>query len=117
MGRVVMGIVGAVLAAGCMSSDPPAGSPEALRRAQSMVPADTRLAGLYAQSCKQCHTLADSGAPLTGDRTAWLPRWAKGVPTLLQSTVNGLGGMPAGGQCFGCSAADYEALIHFMADR
>jgi cytochrome c5 len=80
-----------------------------------MTPSDARLAGLYGQSCKQCHTLADSGAPLAGDRKAWEPRWAKGMPALLHSTVGGLGGMPAGGQCFACSTGDLEALIRFMA--
>ncbi len=82
-----------------------------------MTPADPRLAGLYGQSCKACHTAADSGAPLAGDAAAWEPRWAKGLPALLKSTVGGIGGMPPGGQCFGCTAADYEALIRFMADH
>ncbi len=50
-----------------------------------------------------------------GDHAAWEPRWAKGVPALLKSTVGGLGGMPAGGQCFACSQADYEGLIRFLA--
>jgi cytochrome c5 len=36
---------------------------------------------------------------------------------LLKSTVGGLGGLPPGGQCFACSAGDYEALIRFMADH
>ncbi len=106
----------ALLAAACSSS--PSRDPAAvLRHAQSMTPADPRLAGLYGQSCKACHTAADSGAPLAGDGAAWEPRWAKGLPALLKSTVGGIGGMPPGGQCFGCTAADYEALIRFMADH
>ena len=69
------------------------------------------------QSCKQCHTLADAGAPLSGDRAAWDARWAKGLPVLLKSTVGGHAGMPPGGQCFACSQVDFEALIRFMAGR
>jgi cytochrome c5 len=54
---------------------------------------------------------------LTGDRSQWDARWTKGLPALVQSTVTGLNGMPPGGQCFACSAADYEALIQFLAGR
>lgn len=111
-------VAAAVLVAGCQSASvPPAVSGDALARAQSMTPSDAKLAALYAQSCKACHTLPDTGAPLAGDRTAWDPRWAKGLPALLQSTVSGLNGMPAGGQCFACKPADYEALITFLAGR
>jgi len=102
--------------AGCSQADQ-AGPGQVLEHAQAMTPADPRLAGLYAQSCKACHTVLDSGAPLAGDRVAWTVRWEKGLPTLLQSTVGGLGGMPPGGQCFACGPAEYEALIRFMADR
>jgi len=116
MGRLAIGIVLAVLAAGCQSSAPVSRA-DLLAQAQRMTPADPKVAGLYGQSCKQCHTLADSGAPLTGDRAGWEPRWAKGLPTLVKSTVSGLGGMPPGGQCFSCTQGDYEALIKFMAGR
>jgi cytochrome c5 len=114
---VIVGLVGTLGLAGCSQSPPPAGRGDALTRALAMTPADARLAGLYAQSCKACHTAPDSGAPLAGDHDAWAPRWAKGLPALVQSSVGGLGGMPAGGQCFACQPADYEALIRFMADR
>ena len=49
------------------------------------------------------------------DRAAWAPRWAKGEQMLLDHTISGFNGMPAGGQCFSCSADDYRALIRFMA--
>jgi cytochrome c5 len=112
---IVSVLFAAGLAAGCQRSEAPESRADALARAQSMTPADPRLAGLYAQSCKACHTAADSGAPLAGDRAAWEPRWAKGLPALLQGTVGGLNGMPAGGQCFACTQADYEGLIRFLA--
>lgn len=80
-------------------------------------PADARLAALYDGSCRACHTRADSGAPLSGDHTAWDARWARGPDALLQSAVAGVRGMPAGGQCARCTAADYRALIAFMADQ
>ncbi len=88
---------------------------EIIARAPMLAPSDARLAGLYAQSCQACHAHADAGAPLVGDAAAWKPRLAKGMPTLLQNVVGGVGGMPAGGQCFACTAGDYEALITFMS--
>ena len=58
-----------------------------------------------------------TGAPLVQDRTQWDARWDKGLPALVSSTLAGLNGMPPGGQCFSCTAKDYEALISFMAGR
>ena len=59
--------------------------------------------------------MATSGAPLTGDRDAWQARLKKGLPALVGNAIGGLNGMPAGGQCVRCTAADYAALIRFMA--
>lgn len=95
----------------------PAAQPLTPEQSAALSPDDARLAGLYRQSCKSCHTVRDTGAPLTGDRTLWDPRWAKGESALVQSAVSGLGGMPAGGQCFSCSPQDYADLIRFMAGR
>jgi cytochrome c5 len=87
----------------------------ALTQAATIAPANEHLATLYQQSCKACHAIENSGAPLVGDRSQWDPRWNKGMPALMQSVVAGFNGMPAGGQCFACTAADYEALIKFLA--
>jgi cytochrome c5 len=86
-------------------------------RAIAAAPADARLAGLYVGACRICHTNPDSGAPMTLDRAAWDTRWSKGEVTLIGHTVSGFNGMPAGGQCFACTADDYRALIAFMAGR
>lgn len=100
----------------CSSGEAP---PVALTAEQSaaLSPRDARLAKLYAGSCKGCHTIKDSQAPLTGDRTLWDPRWAQGEAALLTSAIQGKKGMPAGGQCFECSPDDLKALITFMAGR
>ena len=105
-----------LLLAACGSDEPPS-VPLTPEQSAALTPADARLAGLYEQSCKSCHTVKDTGAPLTGDRTQWDPRWAKGMPALVKSAVGGLNGMPAGGQCFTCTPEDHEALIRFMAGR
>lgn len=78
-------------------------------------PADPRLAEIYGTSCLACHTMADSGAPMTGDVEQWKPRLNKGMPTLVKHVVEGVNGMPAGGQCFACTPEDYTALILFMS--
>lgn len=113
--RILLAMCSALVLAACQG-EPPAKSltPE---ESAALKPSNARLADLYEQSCKSCHTVADTGAPLTGDRSQWDVRWKKGEAELLRSTVGGLGGMPAGGQCFACSADDYRALIAFMAGR
>jgi cytochrome c5 len=88
-----------------------------LQRAQGAQPADPRLATLYQQSCRSCHAVENSGAPLARDTDGWAERWSRGLASLQQSVITGKNGMPAGGQCFACSAADYEALIRFLAGR
>ena len=93
---------------------PKAGPPADLA---TLAPADPRLAQLYADSCKACHTVADSGAPLVHDHDAWDPRWQKGLPTLVTHAITGFQAMPAGGQCSACTREDYEKLIRFMADE
>ena len=82
---------------------------------RQLVPADEELAAIYQRSCRSCHTIAATGAPLTGDRAAWEPRMARGMPAMVDSVVNGFGGMPPLGMCMDCSAEQFEALILFMA--
>ncbi len=108
-------ILAALALAACQSEPPP--KPLTPQQSAALRPTDLRLARIYQQSCKSCHTVQDTGAPLTGDRTAWDPRWTKGEAELLKNAVSGLRGMPAGGQCFSCTAHDYGALIRFMAAR
>ena len=114
-------VAGAALAAllsGCArESDATTPSAHAVEQAAAATPADPRIADLYRQSCRACHTVAGSEAPLTGDRQAWDPRWDKGADALRSSTIRGLNGMPAGGQCFACTPQDYDALIRFMAGK
>lgn len=94
-------------------------APRTLSEAESaaLAPADPRLAELYEASCKVCHTVRDSQAPLTGDRTQWDARWRQGEEALLRIAIAGKNGMPAGGQCFSCSPDDLRALTRFMAGR
>lgn len=81
------------------------------------VPADPKLAKLFEQTCKSCHGTGAGGAPLAGDRAAWAPRVAQGMPALLEHTLNGFKGMPPLGSCSDCSQQEFEALIRFMSGQ
>jgi len=109
----------ALALAGCSQppqpAEPSATAPTAAAPAKAAEPTDPRLAQLYDSSCRACHGQAGTGAPRTGDQAAWAPRWAKGLPALMDSVVKGRNGMPAGGQCFSCTPRDFEALIRFMS--
>ena len=111
--RAPLALSGALLLAACQSQ-PPA-QPLTPEQSAALRPADAHIAGIYEQSCKSCHTVRDTGAPLSGDRTQWDMRWARGEAALLKATIAGSGGMPAGGQCFACTADEYRPPIRFMA--
>jgi cytochrome c5 len=111
MRTTLIALCAALVLTGCGKSKP---TPEELA---ALKPADAALASLYEHSCKACHAVPDSGAPLAHDRDAWDARWRKGLPTLTEHAITGFQAMPAGGQCSACSREDYEKLIRFMADR
>ncbi|NWE18163.1 cytochrome c5 family protein [Pseudomonas sp. P7548] len=94
--------------------DKPKPRPESASAATAM-PADPALAQVYDTSCKLCHANPASGAPLTGDRSAWSPRVAQGADTLLDHSINGYNGMPPMGLCMQCSEEQFLALISFMS--
>lgn len=112
----LLSFIPVVMLAACGQAEPPP-TPLTEQQSAALAPRDPRLAQLYAGSCKACHTVKDSLAPLTGDHTLWDARWAQGEEVLLASAIQGKGGMPAGGQCFECSPEDLKALIRFMAGR
>jgi cytochrome c5 len=63
------------------------------------LPADG--AETYKQVCATCHTAGIAGAPKSGDRAAWAPRIAQGMPKLYDHAILGFQGpggvMPAKG--------------------
>ena len=90
-------------------------SAAAEQHSRSLAPADTALKDIYDRSCRNCHTIAATGAPLTGDAAGWAPRMEKGMDTLLNNVIDGFGGMPPFGMCMDCDVEQFEALIVFMA--
>lgn len=56
---------------------------------------------LFEQTCSACHGPGIAGAPKAGDKAAWAPHLAKGLPTLYAHALHGFHGskgvMPAKG--------------------
>lgn len=92
-----------------------ASSAEAAAAATPTVAASPATLKLYEQTCRNCHAVAASGAPQTGDLKAWAPRVAQGREILLDHSINGYKGMPPMGTCTQCTEADFVALIEYMS--
>ena len=110
----IVGLVVMIALAGCQDS-PSVASPRIEAESLKRVPQDSEIAAIYQRSCRSCHTVAATGAPLTGDMSAWAPRMEKGMSVMVNSVINGFGGMPPFGLCMDCNAQQFEALIRFMA--
>ena len=68
---------------------------------------------LFKSVCIACHGTGVAGAPKFGDKAAWAPRIAQGMPTLYNAALHGLNAMPPKG---GSSApdADVKAAVDYM---
>jgi cytochrome c5 len=104
------------VAAAAPAAAPVAAAPVAVAAA---APAAAPAAGsangeaVYKQACVACHAAGVAGAPKVGDKAAWAPRLAQGVPALYNSAIKGKGAMPPKG---GSPApdADIKAAVDFM---
>ena len=88
---------------------------EKIQVAQTLAPIDAQINDIYQRSCKSCHTLEETGAPLVGDQHEWSIRLDKGKDELIANVINGFGGMPPFGMCMECSPEQFEKLVAFMA--
>lgn len=73
---------------------------------------------LFEQTCSACHGAGIAGAPKAGDKAAWAPHVAKGLPTLYQHALNGFTGtkgtMPAKGGRSDAPDALVEQAVNYM---
>lgn len=69
---------------------------------------------LVQAQCSKCHQDGLNGAPKIGDRAAWTPRLAKGLPAVLRNAVHGHGGMPARGGLAEATDAEIQGAIVYM---
>ncbi len=72
---------------------------------------------VYDQCGFACHMTGVGDAPLFGDVAAWEPRIAKGMDTLMASTLNGLGTMPPKGTCMNCSDDELSEAVTYMIEQ
>ena len=116
---VFVALSAALLLASCgrpQTAQPPPPTAAEIDYASRAEPQPAALAALFDRSCKNCHGLGNSGAPLVGRISAWGPRIAaRGADGLLASVKKGRNAMPPGGLCPDCSDDDYRRIIAFMS--
>ena len=73
---------------------------------------------LFEQTCSACHGAGIAGAPKAGDKAAWAPRIAKGLPTLYDHALHGFTGstgtMPAKGGRTDVPDPMVEQAVNYM---
>ena len=73
---------------------------------------------LFEQTCSACHGAGVAGAPKAGDKAAWAPHIAKGLPTLYDHALHGFTGstgtMPAKGGRTDAPDPLVEQAVNYM---
>ena len=99
---------------------PPAAPPPA---APSAAPAATATASaapagegksVYDTTCHVCHGTGLAGSPKFGDKAAWAPRIATGMPALYNAALHGLNAMPPKGGNTALTDAQVKAAVDYM---
>jgi cytochrome c5 len=75
---------------------------------------------IYDAFCSACHANPPDimlQAPRISESQVWRGLLSQGKSKLLQSTIQGLGAMPARGGCFECSDAQLQAAIDYMLEN
>ncbi|MCE3270634.1 MAG: putative Cytochrome c [Ramlibacter sp.] len=102
-------------AAAPVAAAAPAAAPAAVAAAAPVTVAAAAGNGeaVYKQACVVCHGAGVAGAPKLGDKAAWGPRLAQGLPALHAAALKGKGAMPPKG---GSPApdADIKAAVDYM---
>jgi cytochrome c5 len=69
---------------------------------------------VYDQTCHVCHATGVAGSPKFGDKAAWAPRIATGMPALYNAALHGLNAMPPKGGNASLSDAQVKAAVDYM---
>ena len=86
-------------------------------QAQAAGGADISGQEVYTKACVSCHKAGIAGAPVTGDKEAWVPLIDKGMDQLSQNAINGIGKMPAKGGNASLSDAEVRAAVEYMVEQ
>jgi cytochrome c5 len=100
-----------------VAAAPAAQAPTAAAAPQVAAAAGNAGEALYKQSCAVCHVAGIAGAPKAGDKAAWAPRIAQGVPVLVASVIKGKNAMPPRGGAATASDADIRAAVEYMVSQ
>lgn len=98
-------------------------SPPATAQSGAAPPANTAAAAkpdgaqVYQAVCSMCHAPGLAGAPKYGDKAAWKPRIAQGLPTLHDHAVKGIRTMPPKGGSATLSDAEVGAAVDYMVNH
>jgi len=69
---------------------------------------------VYDQTCHVCHATGVAGAPKFGDKAAWAPRIATGMPALYNAALHGLNAMPPKGGNTTLTDAQVKAAVDYL---
>ena len=69
---------------------------------------------VYDQTCHVCHGTGLAGSPKFGDKAAWAPRIATGMPALYNAALHGLNAMPPKGGNTALGDAQVKAAVDYM---
>jgi cytochrome c5 len=69
---------------------------------------------VYDTTCHVCHGTGLAGSPKFGDKAAWAPRIATGMPALYNAALHGLNAMPPKGGNTALSDAQVKAAVDYM---
>jgi cytochrome c5 len=72
---------------------------------------------VFSSVCTSCHTAGVAGAPKIGDKAAWGPRMAEGLPAMFNIALHGKGAMPPKGGNPALSDYEVERAVVFMANK
>ncbi len=72
---------------------------------------------VFQNSCNACHGTGLLNAPKFGDRAAWSPRIAKGLPTLEKHALEGFNQMPAKGGNVGLPDQAVRDAVEYMVSQ
>ena len=71
---------------------------------------------VYNTVCAGCHGAGVMGAPKFGDKGAWTPRIAQGMPTLVKNAINGIRAMPPRGGSASLTDDEVKGAVEYMVN-
>jgi cytochrome c5 len=69
---------------------------------------------VYDKTCGMCHAAGVANAPKLGDKAAWGPRVAQGVPAMVATVIKGKGAMPPKAGNAALTETDIKSAVEYM---